>query len=271
MNAQLETIEETESQQEDVSSEVIAEAKRFGWVEKEKFRGDESDWVDAETFVQRGREINPILKANNDRLKKEIDALKSQLDDASISVKEFKKFQQEAFDKKEQEYKAQIDALKTQKKEAIELGDGARVLEIEDQIDEIKEARQQVKEIKEESPKQKVDPDFTAWMEENSWYTKDKKLTVLADAIGEEIRQENPGLNGRQFLDEVVERLKEEVPHKFGVVKRPNVVEGSSGGRVNAPKKKSYENLPPDAKAACDDFVKRGWITREEYVNKYSW
>lgn len=268
-----EIIEQSEVEAPEVDSEVIKEAERFGWVPKEKFRGSEDDWVDAETFVQRGREINPILKANNDRLKKEIDDLKSKLEESTISVKEFKKFQEEAYARKEQTYKEQIESLKTAKKEAIELGDGGRVIEIDDQIDEIKEAQRQAKEVVQESPKKpEADPAFVAWMEENSWYTKDKRLTALADAIGEEVKRENPNLIGKDFLEEVVARVKEEMPHKFeDGRKRVSSVEGSSTARSVSGKKRTYDNLPADAKVACDDFVKRGFITREEYVKAYSW
>jgi len=272
MNAQLEeVVEEQQEQVEEIAPEIISEAERFGWVPKEKFRGNESEWVDAQTFVQRGREINPILKANNERLKKEIDALKVKLENASISVKEFKKFQQEAFERKEQEYKSQISSLKAQKKEAIELGDGARVIEIDDQIDEIKEAQSQAKEVVKEQPKQDIQPDpsFLEWVQENSWYGEDKRKSGIADAIAEEIQSEGNKLSNKEFLAEVSKRLDAELNPKQA---RHSAVEGSGGTRPVAGKKRSYENLPPDAKAACDDFIKRGWIKdKQEYVDKYDW
>jgi hypothetical protein len=34
-------------------------------------------------------------------------------------------------------------------------------------------------------------------------------------------------------------------------------------------KAETYDNLPADAKAACDDFVKQGFMKREDYVKQY--
>ena len=45
-----EQIAEQESAQLD--PQVEKEARLFGWVPKEEFRGSESDWVDAEVFVK---------------------------------------------------------------------------------------------------------------------------------------------------------------------------------------------------------------------------
>ena len=45
---------------------------------------------------------------------------------------------------------------------------------------------------------------------------------------------------------------------------------GGNGTRV-VKGKKSYENLPSEAKAACDKFVKQGLMTREEYVKEFEW
>jgi hypothetical protein len=45
-------------------------------------------------------------------------------------------------------------------------------------------------------------------------------------------------------------------------------VEG--GGSPPSPGGKSYSDLPPDAKAMCDDFVKRvPGFTRDRYVKDY--
>ena len=71
--------EEKEVQQQETSADQEAqavneqtqkEARLFGWVPNEEFRGSEDDWVDAEVFVKRGKEINPILRKNYELLMK---------------------------------------------------------------------------------------------------------------------------------------------------------------------------------------------------------
>jgi hypothetical protein len=49
-------------------------------------------------------------------------------------------------------------------------------------------------------------------------------------------------------------------------------VDSSSDGRVpTGKKKKGYNDLPAEAKAACDKFVKQKLMTVEQYVNEYEW
>ena len=45
-----EEIIESQEQQNQIPDEVVKEAESQGWVPKEKFRGNESDWVDADLF-----------------------------------------------------------------------------------------------------------------------------------------------------------------------------------------------------------------------------
>ena len=47
---------------------VEQEARTLGWVPQEEFKGDPNRWVDADTFVERGHTVMPILRKNNERL-----------------------------------------------------------------------------------------------------------------------------------------------------------------------------------------------------------
>lgn len=47
--------------------EVEQEARKMGWVEEELWKGDPDKWRPAEEFVERGKNIVPILR---DRLEK---------------------------------------------------------------------------------------------------------------------------------------------------------------------------------------------------------
>ena len=135
--------EEQQSSGTDAKTEY--EARMFGWVPREEFRGSDDDWVDAETFVKRGKEINPILRKNNEILMHKLEEKSREIEGIKASVEEFKKFQKEAFERKQQEYEDQIAELKTRKKEAIAEGNGELVVDIDDQIDEIKEAQKAAK------------------------------------------------------------------------------------------------------------------------------
>jgi hypothetical protein len=264
----------------EVNESVLKEAESQGWVPKEKFRGDENDWVDADTFVKRGREIMPILRKNNENLLKELNTTKEQLKEFKKSADEFKKFQQQAHERKVSELNQQLEQLKNVRAQAISEGDGARVNAIDDAIDEVKEQTKQAKDEAREAakapppqPTQVLDPTLQEWMGKHEWFGKDKKLTDWTTAAGEELRQQNPTLMGKAFLDRLDELLEDEFPHKFKKDKPLSPVESGSGrGRVTSNSKRSYENLPADAKAACDKFIKQGLMkSRDEYLALYEW
>jgi molecular chaperone GrpE (heat shock protein) len=259
---------------------VEKEARLFGWVPKEEFRGSEDDWVDAEAFVKRGKEINPILRKNNELLMKKLDDKAKEIDDIKASVEEFKKFQKEAFERKQVEYEAEIKELKSQKKAAIAEGNGDLVVDIDDRIDEIKEAQKEAKaESKEPPPAQTssvtpTDPELASWLERNTWFGQDTEMTDVSNGLGASVRKQFPHLSGRAFLDKLDERIAQYFPDKtpLGRKQKGSAVDSSGSVRAGGTGKKTYDSLPAEAKAACDKFVKQGLFkSKQEYVDLYDW
>ena len=265
------------------NSGVEKDARVFGWVPKEEFRGSEDSWVDAETFVKRGKEINPILRANNERLKKEMEAERQkhtrEIAELKTATEEFKQFQKEAFERKQQQLETELGDLKNQRKEAIREGDADLVVELEDRIEEVKEEKAKKVEIKQpvaapQETEVKLDPTLSEWIENNnSWFGPDVEATEIANGIGASIRRQFPQLSGKAFLDKLDEKLKQRVPELYGNQNQTrNAVEGSTTRSSSSSGKKSYDNLPAEAKAACDKFVKQGLFkSKQEYVDLYDW
>jgi hypothetical protein len=260
-----------------VAPEILEEAKVQGWVDKEEFRGPAEEWTDAETFVQRGRQINPILRKNNAELKRELEKANRKADEAIEAAKEFREFQKETFAKKEKEFKAQIDQLKLAKKEAITQGDGERAVAIDDAIDDIKEEQANLKPPKAEEKKPdaapQIDPELSSWLDRNTWYGKDEtsEETELTNAVAASLRRKNPTLLGRPFLDELDKRLTEREIVK-GRKKPATPVEGAPNTRPSGGKGHTFQDLPADAKAAFTRFKKQGLMkTEEEYLSNYEW
>ena len=258
-----------------------SEARAQGWVAQDEFRGSESDWVDAETFVRRGKEIMPILRKNNEKLLKELGEARKIAEEARESAKEFREYQKQQFEKKTKDLEGQLEQLKQAKRDAITQGDGDRAIAIDDAMDDLKEQRLEAKEdLKaaeekaKEVPQITQDPILNTWMEKNDWFGKDSRMTGVANGLGVSLRQENPNLNGQAFLDKLDSELQEMFPEKFGKKRTPNPMEGSPNGTARpsvSSGKKTYNNLPPEAKAACDKFVKQGLMTKEAYVAEYDW
>jgi hypothetical protein len=251
-------------------SESETKARRLGWVPKEEFKGNPDQWRDADEFLHRGEEIHGYLKADLDRLHNTLTQRDRELVEIRQTMDEFRKFHNET---ESRAYKRAIEELKALKISAIEQGDGSKVVEIDDQIDRLKEAQAAPKEVKSATPAQ-VNNDFIDWSVQNKWYGADVELTQLAEDLGEVIKKQKPNLVGKEFLDEVTNRVKKLSPEKFENPNRQTAAVGSSSdGRApsTSGKKKSYENLPADAKKACDKFVKEGLLTKEQYVKEFEW
>ena len=54
-------------------SETEISARAMGWRPQDEFGGDPERWVDADTFVARGEQVMPLLKAQNKKLRQEMD------------------------------------------------------------------------------------------------------------------------------------------------------------------------------------------------------
>jgi len=267
----------------EIAPEVRQEAESQGWVPKERFRGNESDWVDADTFVKRGREILPILRKNNENLIKDLNSTKEQLKEFREAAEEFKRFQKDAYERKAQDYEKRIQEIRESRAQAISDGDGQKVNALDDALDvakdELKEAKQAVKDADKapiETPAStEIDPGLQVWLDRNTWFGQDKRMTGIVNGIGESLRLEFPLLKGQAFLEKLDEVLAEEFPGKFGAEKKSpsSRVESGSGraSRGSGSNAQSYDNLPSEAKAACDRFVKQKLMTREQYVADFDW
>jgi len=243
----------------EISEEVIAQAKSMGHAPLEEWRGDPDKWVDAQVFVDRGKNRIPIL---NERIKHQA----QQLNEMKATMAEFASHYTGV---QKKAYERAIRDLKAAQTEAVAEGDTAKFSAVDQQIEHLRANPPAAPNIQPPDPSQ--DPVFQEWLGENQWYKDDKQLGAYAEAsAGPYVRQSNPGLVGADFLDEVRKEVAARFPEKFGVKSRPvPVVEGARAAQPRKSKGNGYRNLPPDAQAACDKFVKQGLLTQEQYIADY--
>lgn len=251
------------------SNESEVKARRLGWVPKEEFKGDESKWRDADEFLQRGEEIQGYLKADLERLHQTLSQRDREIVEIRQTMDEFRKFHNET---EARAYKRAIEELKQLKVSAIEDGNGQKVVEIDEQIDMLKEAQQKPK-AEAPKPSAQVNQEYVEWAQSNPWYAQDRELQELADDFGEIVKKSKPDLVGKAFLEEVTRRVRRAAPEKFENPNRNQSTVGSSSDNRSAStkRKKSYNDLPSEAKQACDRFVKQGLMTQEQYIKEYAW
>jgi len=255
-NEELEN-EELEEEQgaNEPDAETVALAKSMGWVESEKFRGDTSNWVDADTFVEKGMNDLPILRER-------VRSQSKKLHEMEADISQFKSHHEKTA---EREYNRAMKDLEARQLAAVETADTEEYQRIQKQKADIERPVQQ---------KPNDNPLYSEWKDKNAeWFEKDTEMTIYANRMSDYIAETKPHLIGKQdFLDEVEKEVKIRFRDKFENPNRTNHNAVESGGRAHRPKGgKSYQDLPAEAKTACDRFVRRGLTTKEQYVQDYEW
>ena len=164
------------------------------------------------------------MRKDNEFLKREVSEMKT-------TMMEFKKFHA---DTEKRAYDRAMQTFVTKRRKLSILATETKLFEIDDAIDELKQARAIEKVAI--RPSNQPDPTFVQWNEDNPWFGKDTELTEEANLIGEVIKRKQPTLIGEAFLDEVTKRVKKAYPEKFTNTNRarPSPVEGTTAPKANA-------------------------------------
>ena len=244
--------------------DIEQEARQMGWAPQEGFKGDPEKWVDAETFVERGRNIMPILKHNNTRLLGDIELLKGQINQLQAGLNEskesmvaFKAFSKEATEA--QVAKARREILDNLK-EAKQAGDVDAEVEAQAALSSF-DTKQVTPTVAPAGPPPTpaapaLTPEVKEWMTENPWYGVDQERTGMATGVANRLRAEGSPLVGRAFL-EAVRQVVEDRLGSGGAPAPQSKVEGSRGGGNAGSGRQDYAGLPADARAICDAQAKK--------------
>jgi hypothetical protein len=281
-------LEDFEDEHEDDNlndgGEVETRARSMGWMPEEEFKakGFKGQWRPAEEFVQRAEENPNILRerydslerkyADLERVNKETGTRVTEMSDLlRDSIANARKRENAAYERGLKDLKARADAA------AID-GDSDTYRETRAQIDEMEAARPEpVPEPEKTDPAVEGKAIADAWISRNSWYNTDDELRDIVTGMDVRLAKTMPDLESR--LNHIEAEVKRRYPAKFRNKKRdePGTVSNSAppSGR-NGKGKKTYDDLPAEAKQECDRFVKLMGkdkdgkpFTREEYVAEY--
>ena len=259
----------------EVSQEIVDRARSMGWIPKDEFRGDESRWRPADEYVDRAENLMPILKSQLGKYEEkigkyesEITNLKSSLDSQKKTTEKLVKMSDNI---RQQEYERARREITKQQAQAVADGDVETWQTLEDKKEKLE--KPEVVAMEPPAPESQAPPAFHQWHQTNDWYAKDQDLTIFADAFGASLKQQNPNLAYEQVLAQVEAKVKSAFPQKFSNPNRsqPGAVDGGAQRTATTQtNRKSYNNLPADAKAQCDAFIAQGVIpNREQYVKDY--
>lgn len=286
-----------EQEQEQLAPELETQARDMGWRPKEEFKGAEGKWVDAKTFVDRGEHVLPIVKATADRLRKENEGLhaKNASLEAAVagsqeSIKALERYHQD-------DVKQKVDAarirLKAELVAAKKSGDVEAEVDLTESLTKLNAAddaaaTRDAETVQAAPPKQDTTdytkhPDFLAWKSENPWFgpAGDKAKSAIAYQVSLDLKQTEPGLRGRAYLDRITEETNKELARLTGGRVAPaKKVEagkgGAGGGSGGNGAGKSYADLPAEAKNACQSYVRdlvgpnRRYKTEAEWQKSYA-
>lgn len=263
---------ETNSEEQVVApSPAEIEARLFGWKPLDEFHGDPSRWRDADAFLEKGRQINGFLRKDFDKLRQELHLRDAQIADLQHSIMQFAEYHKETEARALDRARKELNAAR---KEALRAQDGERVVEIEERLESLDEAAAQMRVAPPVVTSKPVGPDpvFKKWVDDNSWYTENRVLRALTHDYAEELKQTNPQLVGAEFLEQVKKRVQADHPEFFRNPARARPAAVGTGSAESDPRpnrKRTYSDLPVEARIACDQFVKKGFVTRESYVRDY--
>jgi hypothetical protein len=253
-------------QEEGLSPEIIQEATTMGWLPLDKFKGDQSHWVDADEYVEKGRQVMPILLANNKRLQadlltrdQKIGTLESQLVANQTAISKLEEHWTAANKRAVAEAK---QGLIASLREARENDDVEAEQQILGQLDDIRIAEKE-KPVEKPVPKKEdeaytsnLSPAFVEWKKDNEWFDTDKKKTKQFLRVAEDLRDDGVTTQGAAFFKEVEDKFEElygEGEDREPEPRRPQSKVESGNNRSNARGVKNFANLPQDAKKACHD------------------
>ena len=253
----------TEDIQTPEYTEVELKAMEKGWRPESEFEGPEGEWRPAKEFLDRGELMDRIsdqsrqLRSNA----KEVEELKEAI---QILGEHNRKIS-------EREYEKAMADLKARKKEALSVDDYDSVVEVDEQMADLKDTKKKAEQSRVEEPQdQGPHPEILKWVEKNSWYNTDVVMQGAVDKLAEAYARNNPeaATNPSEMLKYIESTMKDEFPHKFN--RRPAAVDSAEGtARGKAKTKFTQRDLSDEQRRVGKRFVDAGaFETMQEYIDQ---
>ena len=255
---------------QETPADVERIARAGGWVPEDEWRGQgdrPQKFLSATEFVDGILDRSRTNRRKAKELSKELEGLRSELGEVRAAAESFKTFSEKALARERQEKENYVQQLETRRAQAISEGDGNTAVAAEKKIAETR-AELAAEDAQPARQNPQVQSILNQWAMANPWYQSDPDKQAWADGRALQLRRE--GVQGVELLD----RLSREVVSKFpnGSGNRPGGVEGRGNRSPDGFGKRSFDDLPEEAKKAFDTFRKSvPSLTRKQYLEQYQW
>jgi hypothetical protein len=244
--------------------EILAEARRGGWRPKDEFNGDPNVWVDAGTFVKRGREVLPHVQRHAAKLEQELATeraarvkLEREQEELRTQVTGLTTFQTELAGKERERIRNELAAELHAARESGDTQAEARILGQLSAPPPAAKPPVQQQPTQQQPTQQQVPAAMTEWLAENSW-AKNPVYMQAMSVEGAELRAAGK-LNGMDLTAQLNATAKV-VAEKYMPNRNnggPRAESGSrgsgnGGGGQQQSDGPTFEGLSAQAKAECD-------------------
>ena len=246
-----------------VYTETEQKAMEQGWKPLDQWEGDPDTQRSAKEYLDRGELLGKI-KSQNQQL--------AEIRQALAGMTDHNKRVYAAG------YENAIKELKAQKLQALRDNEPEAVMQLDEKIDEAKEALQTIK----AQPKvtQGPSPTTVQWLKDNSWYKTDRIMMAAANQIASDLARSTPGIDEETIYATIDREIKKDFPHKFQKqsTSAPNPDGQSSrsagAGQPSKGTSGSFEKLVGTMNetqaSIARSLVKSGAITKEKYVEDWN-
>lgn len=220
---------------EDAANET--EARRQGWRPLAEYRGKPGGWVDAKVFIERGKNYLPFVQKDRDQLREQLGAVTNEMtglrEEIAAQAKQMQKLLDSSRGANKAGYDRAVADLKAKQREAVAAGDTATFDQVEDQLTQMQDARDEALGEPEPvaapapaarpTPKAAIDlsRDYQDFLEQNPWFNTDRVLNSAMIAEHNIIIEQSPGMSLFDQLEKAKEAVVARFPKKFGLDESP--------------------------------------------------
>lgn len=261
--------------------DVTGLATRLGWKPKEEWRGAEDKWLDPSAYVdeiereapkvkERLRTQKEIISAHEASLREIAERTRKQDEMITELLENQRNANQRGYARAESEILADM-------RQAVAEADTAKFDQRQAELDALRK-------IKPATPAQRAaeleagqdSAVVSAWKRDNSWFGKDRAMSLYAQGVELDIRDANPSMGEADRLAKVREKMEKDFPEKFENPARRTAAAvaspGAQAARAPKPKGRTVADLDEHGKAALAKFKRTiPGFTDKDFLDTYKW